>query len=148
MGNDLVPRPESRLGLRKRFERGKENRTKIAGHISRLMSHYWTANEDPRLRKAQAEDWLEDLAEFHEGIVGEACRDWRQEQTRRPTPADVRQLCLAATDPYEPPAPRHVPSTPETPAQVAARIAKRQRVGEKFGELAQMLRGEKPWPFQ
>lgn len=110
MANDLVPQPGSLPGLRQRFKRGKDNQTKIAGHLSRLMSHFWVANEDPRLRGAQAEDWLDDLSEFHEAVVGEACRDWRQVQTRRPTPAEIRLICMEKTVPYAPE--REVQSSP------------------------------------
>lgn len=97
MANDLVPQPASPKGLRTRCERGRENRTKIAGHIARLMSHFWVANEDQRVRAAQAQDWLDDMAEFHEAVVAMACRDWRQVETRRPSPAELRKLCLEMT---------------------------------------------------
>lgn len=142
MGNDLVQLRASPPGLRQRCRRGRENETKIAGHVSRLMSHFWTANEDPRLRAAQAQDWLEDLAEFHEALVGEACRDWRQSETRRPTIADIRKLCSDKADPWHKPEP---PPPPETEEEIAARIAQRQQIGEKFGQLAKKLRGEIPW---
>lgn len=107
------------------------------------MAHYWVANESPKLRAALAADWLDDLAEFHESIVAMACRDWRQTETRRPTPAEIRKLCLEVTRVYEPP-PK--PAPPENPQQIAARIAERQSIAPKFNDLAAMLRGEKPWP--
>ena len=117
----------------------------IAGEITRLMSHYWTANEDTRLRAALANDWLEDLRGFPAHVVANACVEWRRGQTRRPTIADIRKLCLE----QRPIGERHValPSPlPETAAQLAARIAEHQAIGEKFGELGKMLRGEIPWP--
>lgn len=71
-------------------------RVSVAGHIARLMSHYWTANDPPEIRRLQAEDWLEDLVEFGPDAVAEACRDWRRTQSRRPTPADIRLLAADA----------------------------------------------------
>ncbi len=62
--------------------------------IARLMNHYWTADDHPAVRQAQIEDWLEDLAEFGLGVVRFACGDWRRDQTRRPTPADIRRIAV------------------------------------------------------
>ena len=66
-----------------------------AALIGRLLAHYWTTNEPQEVRRAIAEDWLEDLDEFPAGVVEAACREWRRAQTRRPTPADIRTLCIA-----------------------------------------------------
>jgi len=58
------------------------------------MLHYWTAQQLPdTARAAIAQDWVDDLAEFSPEIVAEACTAWRRSQTRRPTPADLRELC-------------------------------------------------------
>ena len=146
MANDLVQRQASPPGLRTRCKRGRENETKTAGHIARLMAHYWAANENPKLRAALASDWLEDLAEFHEAIIAEACRDWRQQPGgRRPTPGDIRALCLEATMPY---VPAELPPLPETKEEIAVRVAQRQSMAPKFHDLAAMLRGNIPWPSQ
>lgn len=82
---------------RTRCEWGTENRTRIAGLISRLLSHFWAANEDSRLRAAIAQDWLSDMGEFHESVVAEACQEWRRAETKRPTIADIRRLCMEAS---------------------------------------------------
>lgn len=76
-------------------ERANENDRRIAERITTLLSHFWTADEDPRLRKLQIADWLDDLAEFGPGIVSRAVKEWRQTETKRPTPADIRKLCIA-----------------------------------------------------
>lgn len=39
-------------------------------------------------------DWLDDLSEFPAMIVAEACKRWRQGNTRRPTPGDIRLACI------------------------------------------------------
>lgn len=62
--------------------------------MSRLLFHYWTADDDETARKAQIGDWIEDLVEFGPTVVNEACKDWRQTQTRRPTIADIRLRCI------------------------------------------------------
>lgn len=67
----------------------------IAATISRLMSHYWTADDPIESRREQIIDWIEDLIEFGAAAVADACREWRQTQSRRPTPADIRKLCIA-----------------------------------------------------
>jgi hypothetical protein len=41
-----------------------------------------------------ARDWVRDLGEFDPAIVEEACTRWRRTEARRPTPADIRRLCL------------------------------------------------------
>lgn len=68
----------------------------IAAIVVRLLAHYWTADDPPQTRQAQIEDWLIDLREFGPAIVAEACQIWRRTQARRPTPADIRRLCIAA----------------------------------------------------
>lgn len=61
------------------------------------MAHYWLAAEQEPARRAQLEDWVEDLADFGPAIVADACREWRRTQPdRRPGPGHIRALCLAA----------------------------------------------------
>jgi hypothetical protein len=64
--------------------------------IARLMSHYWTADDPPEIRRAQAEDWIDDLVEYGPDVVAIACGEWRRTKTRRPTPAEIRMLAIAA----------------------------------------------------
>jgi hypothetical protein len=66
----------------------------IGAEISRLLSHYWTTNEDQKLREAQARDWLTDLRDFPAEIVAEACGNWRRGENRRPMISDIRQRCI------------------------------------------------------
>lgn len=63
----------------------------IAAIVSRLLSHYWAADDPLETRKAQIEDWLEDLVEFEPDVVNDACSRWRRQPgNRRPTPGDIR----------------------------------------------------------
>ena len=67
----------------------------IAALIARLLSHYWTAADPIETRQAQHEDWLMDLREFGPEIVEQACLRWRrQPDGRRPTPGQIRALCI------------------------------------------------------
>jgi hypothetical protein len=73
------------------------SKVQILAMVSRLLSHYWLATEPEPVRRAQLEDWLEDLAEFGPAAVANACRDWRQQPgARRPLPGDIRKLCIEA----------------------------------------------------
>lgn len=65
----------------------------IAEQITRLLVHYWTADDDAVSRRAQIEDWIEDLAEFGPHAVADACTEWRRSSGKRPTPSDIRKLC-------------------------------------------------------
>jgi hypothetical protein len=67
---------------------------RIAELISRLLVHYWTADDPVETRTVQFEDWLEDLGQFPPVTVEEACRQWRRSRRHRPTPSDIRWLCL------------------------------------------------------
>lgn len=70
------------------------------------------------------EDWIEDLMEFDPEIVEGACREWRQTERRRPTPADIRLLAIAEQRRLHPalpaPEPREeAPSPPPTAEEIA-----------------------------
>lgn len=84
----MQPRPTSHAEMAEIRE--------ISAIVTRLLAHYWTADEHPRVRQAQLEDWLEDLVEFGPAIVAAACRDYRQSGAahRRPIPIDIRRLCI------------------------------------------------------
>jgi hypothetical protein len=67
-----------------------------AALIARLLNHFWTAADHPAVRQAQIEDWLDDLREFDYAEIADACRDWRRGHTKRPTIAEIRNLCREA----------------------------------------------------
>jgi hypothetical protein len=71
------------------------NDRQVGKLILTLLSHYWTADDDPALRELQAEDWLESLEEFTLEDIRAACRVWRDTQTHRPTIARIRELARA-----------------------------------------------------
>ena len=88
MPNDFPPPRNSSSDLPRR-------RQEISALIARLLHHYWTGDDDPALRRAQADDWIADLVEFDVGDVQNACVEWRRAQHRRPTPSDIRLLAIA-----------------------------------------------------
>lgn len=74
----------------------QQAKRETAVQIARLLAHYWTTHEPEAVRRMVAEDWLDDLAEFAPEIVTAACREWRRQPGgRRPTPGDIRGLCIA-----------------------------------------------------
>jgi len=72
------------------------HRLAIADQVSKLLSHFATADEPISVRRGIAEDWLEDLAEFTLPQVTWACREWRRTQSLRPTIAEIRRLACQA----------------------------------------------------
>ena len=64
--------------------------------MTRVLAHFWTADDNEIARKAQIADWIEDLVEFGPALVEEAMKEWRRTKTRRPMIADIRRLCIEA----------------------------------------------------
>ena len=73
-------------------------RRQIAALVSRLLSHYWTADDREETRESQIEDWITDLHQFGAEVVSRACGRWRLTQNRRPTPADIVKLAIEERD--------------------------------------------------
>lgn len=65
----------------------------IGGAVGTLLSFYFVPDEDPRVVAAQGRLWVEDLRGFPRQVIEAALRDWRRNETRRPTPADIIALC-------------------------------------------------------
>lgn len=72
------------------------NERLIAERVTTLLSHYWTTDEDARIRQAQIADWIDDLSRFSASLVADACKRWRMTDRRKPTPADIVGFCLEA----------------------------------------------------
>ncbi len=79
-----------------------ETDRQIASLIARLLSHFWATGEPESLRREQAHDWLDDLREYGPETVSRACGEWRRMQSRRPTIADIRKLCVEYREMYKP----------------------------------------------
>ena len=127
---------------------GDTRRRQIAAAIARLLLHYRHLDLPASAQEMIAEDWLEDLEELHIDDVRFACREWRQTQPYRPTPADIRLLAIAEhrrrnpipEPPYiPPPAPRE--RTAEEVAEVERKmLAWRHRLAETVKHVAEQRR--------
>jgi hypothetical protein len=122
-----------------------DTRREIASAVARLLLHYRHLDLPASAQEMIAEDWLEDLSELHIDDVRFACREWRQTQPYRPTPADIRLLAIAEhrrrnpipEPPYIPPsAPRE--HTAEEVAEVERKmLAWRHRLAETVKHLTE-----------
>lgn len=68
----------------------------VAEIIARLLNHFGTVEEPLAVRKAIAEDWLEDLREFTPAQLQWAASEWRRTQSLRPAIAEIRKLATDA----------------------------------------------------
>lgn len=107
------------------------------------MAHYWTADDPIESRREQIFDWIDDLVEFGPAIVAEACREWRHKPGgRRPTPGDIRSLCIETQRSRRDATARRVLPSPDGPDEYARlRAEDRQRQEERF-ERARNVRAE------
>ena len=64
----------------------------LGGRIATLLSHYYVVSSSQALNTAIASDWLDALQGIPQGFIERAIKQWRNEQTRKPTPADIRIL--------------------------------------------------------
>jgi hypothetical protein len=103
--------------------------------VTKLLSHYWTADEHPAARQAQVEDWIDDLVEFGSGVVQEACTDWRRAEHRRPLPADIRALCVVERDRRAWRATRALPAPTPVPTQRQLDQAEECRLWETINTM-------------
>lgn len=71
------------------------NRRAIADIVTRLLSHFATADEPLAVRQAMAQDWVDDLEEFALADIEAATKEWRQTFATRPTIAEIRKLAIA-----------------------------------------------------
>jgi hypothetical protein len=118
--------------------RGDRNhRVWIAGAIRSLLRLYWSAEDSERLDEAAGKWWADDLEAFSKPVIEAAINDWRRGQTKRPTPADMIQLCgrhMPKSRPTLVQMPEREPITPEGKARIEA------MVGRAFPELKRMPR--------
>ena len=59
-----------------------------------LLRLYFVPSETPEAQVRQIALFVKDLEEFSDDCVWWAIREWRRNETRRPTPASLRQLCM------------------------------------------------------
>lgn len=83
------------------------------------------------MREAQALDWLEDLREFGPEVVSIACAEWRRQPGgKRPTPGDIRALCIAHQRESRPALP-----APEMTEEAARQLADKWAQGHGYSGI-------------
>lgn len=68
----------------------------LKGRVATLLSHYYAATAHEGINAMVAHDWLESLAVLPQSAIAEACATWRDNETRKPTPAQIRKLAIRA----------------------------------------------------
>lgn len=92
------------------------------------------------MREAQAQDWLEDLREFGAEVVEAACREWRRKPGgRRPTPGDIRALCIDEKERRDRPCVRALPPPPADTRTLEEIAATRRELAPRFQEVIATL---------
>ncbi|MEI8393214.1 MAG: hypothetical protein WCF85_00660 [Rhodospirillaceae bacterium] len=72
-------------------------RAPLLARVFALLAHYRSDPLPAAVEAALAEDWLDDLGEFPQWAIDDACRAWRRDPVKfrfRPYPGDLRKLCL------------------------------------------------------
>lgn len=65
----------------------------LTGRVMVLLSHFYQAETDPAVVRAQAADWFDTLWDVPQFAVEAACRDYlRSGPRRRPSPGDIRNM--------------------------------------------------------
>lgn len=112
-------------------ERQVSGDRQVASLIGRLLAHYWTESIPASMREAQAQDWLEDLREFGPEVVSIACGEWRRQPGgKRPTPGDIRALCIEHQRDTRPALP-----APDMTEEDARRVADKWAQGHGYSSI-------------
>ena len=70
-------------------------RGKLSARVTILLSHYFVPDLPVAAQTAVIEDWVAALAEFPWWAIEQACGEWLRTQRRKPTPADIVDICGA-----------------------------------------------------
>lgn len=66
----------------------------LAARIATLLAHYWQDGDDVSMKTMIGGDWLECLEVLPKACIERACSWWRDNETRKPKPADIRRLTI------------------------------------------------------
>jgi len=81
------------------------------------LGHYWTADDHEAVRRAQVADWLQDMRGFSLEVFAESCSRWRIKETRRPTIAEMYNLCSEVAEMRQEPQQYRPPSDAAFPSK-------------------------------
>ena len=73
------------------------DRAQVSARIATLLAHYFVPDMPATLQTAVMTDWLDQLAECPAWAIQTACRHWLRQEKRKPTIADIVELCGYAT---------------------------------------------------
>jgi hypothetical protein len=73
---------------------GRCDQIRLTDSLHTLLGLYFIPNESDAERARQIAVFVLDLADMSEDCVWWAIREWRRTETRRPTPAGLRQLAM------------------------------------------------------
>lgn len=66
----------------------------IAGAIWTLLGFYYDPEEHQKLVEAMLKQWVLVLEPFSPKCIEAATQRWVQDESRRPTPADIKAMCF------------------------------------------------------
>ena len=96
---------------------GKCDQSRLVDDLRDLLRLYFVPSETPEAQVRQIALFVKDLEEFSDDCVWWAIREWRRNETRRPTPASLRQLCMMRRHEALKAAPRPEPDRSQTGAE-------------------------------
>ncbi|MEC4591627.1 hypothetical protein VPG91_11565 [Nitrospirillum amazonense] len=74
----------------------RANETMLAGRVASALAHYYVPDVPASVQAAVAEDWFRQVGEFPDWAIQMAFSRWLGMERRRPTIADIRDLCQRA----------------------------------------------------
>lgn len=66
----------------------------LTGRVTVMLAQYFVPDMPFELQALLLADWVDCLNEFPSWAVKAACDRWRDTERRKPTPADIRAICL------------------------------------------------------
>lgn len=66
----------------------------LKDRLSALLAHFFSAATGERLNAIVAADWMEIIAPFPEQVIAAAVKDWLENNSKKPTPMEIKNLCV------------------------------------------------------
>jgi hypothetical protein len=70
------------------------HRAWIGLRVEALLEHYWTSRPVEVVKAEIMADWMASLEGFTREEIMAACREWVADNSRKPKPADIREIVL------------------------------------------------------
>lgn len=72
----------------------------LTGRVTVMLGQYFVPDMPFELQALLLADWVDSLNEFPSWAVKAACDRWRDTERRKPTPADIRAICVDLVKPH------------------------------------------------